>query len=135
MSDFPRMGSFDRITAARAFARENKNRWPALHGRRVILRVEVVAAMNSRSDISYVVPCQMHRRSATRLAEQQALRRELARLDNIKDHVLDVVADRLLDVLDLPAQEAPAPELCEPVLVRINPDCVEQTVGRTRVPV
>jgi len=91
--------------------------------------------MNSRSDISYVVPCQMHRRSATRLAEQQALRRELARLDNIKDHVLDVVADRILEILDLPDQETPVPELCEPVLVRINPDCVERTVGRTRVPV
>lgn len=103
----------------------------------------MVAAMNSRSDISYVVPCQMHRHSATRQAEQQALRRELARLDNIKDHVLDVVADRILEVLDLPAQEAPCrsplrgenPELCEPVIVRITPDCVERTVGRTRVPV
>ena len=91
--------------------------------------------MQSRTDISYTVSCQTHRRSATRQAEREALRRELARLDNIKDHVLDVVADRILEVLDLPVPEAPTPELCEPVIVRITPECVERTVGPTRVPV
>jgi hypothetical protein len=94
--------------------------------------VEVVAAMNHRSGISFVLPCEPHRRSLAKQAEMRAMRRELARLDRIDDHVLDVVVDRLLEVLDLPEPQ-PATRVIEPktlTLVHVAPECVERTVER-----
>ena len=93
--------------------------------------------MNNSSRKSFVVSCKIHRRSRTRKAELEAMRRELARLDNIKDHVLDVVADRILEVLNLPiaepANSTPAIDHADALTVRISPDCVERTVGQPRV--
>lgn len=59
------------------------------------------------------------------------MRRELARLDHIKDHVLDVVVDRLLEALDLPEPQ-PKPGLVEPKPLRLHvaPDCMERMVDR-----
>lgn len=66
------------------------------------------------------------------------MRAELARLDNIRDHVLDVVVDRLLDVLDLsdpkPASELPIREPKGLTLVHVDRACVERTVDRGASP-
>lgn len=93
-----------------------------------------MVAMKNRSGVVLVLPCEPHRRSQTRLSEIQAMRRELARLDHIQDHVLDVVVDRLLDVLDLPtappASKSPIAEIKGLTLVHVDRDCVERTVDR-----
>ncbi len=88
--------------------------------------------MNNRSNGTSTVSCQMHRRSRSRQAEIQSFRRELARLDHLQDHVLDVVAERLLDVIGLqeePTGQVEAAVEQPAVLVRINHDCVQDTMG------
>lgn len=94
--------------------------------------------MHNRSIDSLALPGFIHRRSRTHKAEMQAFRRELARLDHIQDHVLDVVTDRLLDALDIrdpePAQAVEHDQSPVSLEIRVSPGCLEQTIGSMRLP-